>query len=467
MNKKYTKSSRIQFSAFALGMICLGTAHAQAPSPSPIEGLLSGQPGLNEVQRAAGKTVETICPFLVAPDANGSPEARLRDTCTRIVASAQANGSDFDLGLTTTELATALQAVAPEEMTAAGRIAVEGSLSNPVNGRLLALRAGGRGLLLAGSGFTIDGKALSLAQLLPAGSRGGSAGDGEFGGRWGGFINANYNAGDRDASRNEDGFDFSDAGLTAGIDYRFMDGLVGGVALSWSKTDADFDGNLGTVESDNFGVSLYMSYATATWYVDGLLALSKIDFDTERRIVVASNTAAEGINTTAVGSTDGDQVSFNAGGGYNFELAGMTLTPYGRIDYLKLDVDGFTEREDKEGMGLTIDDHDTESLKSAIGGRVARTYSTASGVFTPYAGIEWNHEFQNDEASLVARYANDPFNESFTITTDDPDRDYFTLSLGASAVFPHGVAAFVNFDTALGLADTRSYALTLGGRVEF
>lgn len=467
MNKKYTKSSRIQFSAFALGMICLGTAHAQAPSPSPIEGLLSGQPGLNEVQRAAGKTVETICPFLVAPDANGSPEARLRDTCTRIVASAQANGSDFDLGLTTTELATALQAVAPEEMTAAGRIAVEGSLSNPVNGRLLALRAGGRGLLLAGSGFTIDGKALSLAQLLPAGSRGGSAGDGEFGGRWGGFINANYNAGDRDASRNEDGFDFSDAGLTAGIDYRFMDGLVGGVALSWSKTDADFDGNLGTVESDNFGVSLYMSYATATWYVDGRLALSKIDFDTERRIVVASNTAAEGINTTAVGSTDGDQVSFNAGGGYNFELAGMTLTPYGRIDYLKLDVDGFTEREDKEGMGLTIDDHDTESLKSAIGGRVARTYSTASGVFTPYAGIEWNHEFQNDEASLVARYANDPFNESFTITTDDPDRDYFTLSLGASAVFPHGVAAFVNFDTALGLADTRSYALTLGGRVEF
>ena len=467
MIKVRSKTNRFRPIAAALGLVGLGAAHAQVPGQSPAEGVLTGLPGLNQVQAAAAGVTETICPFLTAPDALGSPEARLSDTCTRLVVSALANGSDFDLGLTTAQLAAALQAVAPEEMTAAGRIAVEGSLSNPVNGRLLALRAGGRGLLLAGSGFTIDGKALSLAQLLPAGSRGGSAGDGEFGGRWGGFINANYNSGDRDASRNEDAFDFSDAGLTAGIDYRFMDGLVGGVALSWSKTDADFDANLGTVESDNFGVSLYMSYATDTWYVDGRLALSKIDFDTERRIVVASNTAAEGIDTTAFGSTDGDQVSFNAGGGYNFELAGMTVTPYGRLDYLKLDVDGFTEREDKEGMGLAIDDHDTESLQSAIGGRVARTYSTASGVFTPYAGIEWNHEFQNDETSLVARYANDPFNQSFTITTDDPDRDYFTLSLGASAVFPHGVAAFVNFDTALGLADTRSYAFTLGGRVEF
>ncbi|MCB1907481.1 MAG: autotransporter outer membrane beta-barrel domain-containing protein [Rhodocyclaceae bacterium] len=467
MNKVRSKTNRFRPIAVALGIFGVGAVHAQVPSPSPAAGVLTGVPGLNEVQTAAARVTETICPFLGTPDPLGSPQARLSDTCTRLVVSALEDGSALDMGLTSAELATALQAVAPEEMNAAGRIAVEGSLSNPVNGRLLALRSGGRGMLLAGSGLTIDGNSLALARLLPAGSRGGSAGEGEFGGRWGGFINANYNSGDRDASRNEDAFDFSDAGLTAGIDYRFTDALVGGVALSWSKTDADFDADLGTVESDNFGVSLYVSYATPTWYVDGRLGVSRIDFDTERRILVVSNTPAEAIDTTAFGSTDGDQVSFNAGGGYNFEVASMTVTPYGRLDYLKLDVDGFTEREDKEGMGLVIGDHDTESLQSAIGARVARTYSTGGGVFTPYAGIEWNHEFDNDKKSLVARYANDPFNESFTITSDDPDRDYFTLSLGASAVFPHGLAAFVNVDTALGLAETRSYALTLGGRLEF
>ncbi len=459
---------KIRLSLLTLSTLAsAGGAHAQVPGPSPVDGLLSGLPGLTAVQRAAGGVTETICPFLAAPDGLGSGEARLSDTCTRLVVSALGAGNDFDLGLTTAQLAAALQAVAPEEMSATGRIAVEGSLSNPVNGRLLALRSGGRGLLLSQSGFTVDGNTLTLAQMLPAGTTGGSAGEGEFGGRWGGFINGNYNTGDRDGTANENAFDYTDAGLTAGLDYRFMDGLVGGVALSWSKTDADFDAKLGSVESDNFGVSLYMSYATDTWYVDGRLGLAKVDFDTERRILVTSNTAAEGIDTTATGSTEADQFSANAGGGYNFQLAGMTLTPYGRIDYLKLEVDGFTERETKEGMGLTVSDHDTESLQSAIGGRIAKTISTGAAVITPYAGIEWNHEFQNDEGSLVAKYANDPFNVSFSIPTDQPDRDYFTLSLGASAVLPHGFAAFINLDTALGLAHTNAYALTLGGRMEF
>ncbi|MCB1889169.1 MAG: autotransporter outer membrane beta-barrel domain-containing protein [Rhodocyclaceae bacterium] len=460
-------NTRLSLLALATLATSSGALAQALPGPSPIEGLLSGLPGLTAVQRSAGGVTESICPFLATPDGLGSGEARLSDTCTRLVVSALSGGGGFDLGLTTAQLAAALQAVAPEEMTATGRLAVEGSLSNPVNGRLLALRAGGRGMLLANSGFTVDGKTLSLAQMLPAGSTGGAAGEGEFGGRWGGFINANYNTGDRDRTANEDAFDFTDSGLTAGVDYRFMDGLVGGVALSWSKTDADFDANLGSVESDNFGVSLYMSYATDTWYVDGRLGLAKVDFDTERRILVTSNTAAEGIDTTARGSTEADQISFNSGGGYNFHLAGMTLTPYGRLDYLKLEVDGFTEREAKEGMGLAVSDHDTESLQSAIGGRIATTISTGAAVITPYAGLEWNHEFQNDEDSLVAQYANDPFNVSFTIPTDSPDRDYFTLSLGASAVMPHGFAAFINLDTALGLADTNSYAITLGGRMEF
>ena len=464
------KSAHMQ-SPFKLSLLALASvgfcslAQAQVPGPSPVAGVLTGLPGLTPVQEAAAGVTETICPFLEAPDGLGSQEARLSDTCTRLVASALGAGNSLDIGLAADELAVALQAVAPEELTAAGRVAVEGSLGNPVNGRLLALRSGGKGMLLAGSGLKIDGHTLSLAQLLPTDARGGAAG--EFGGRWGGFVNANYNTGERDATRNEDGFDFKDAGLTLGVDYRVTDALVAGAALSWSKTDSDIDNNLGSVESDNFGASIYVSYATETWYVDGRLGFANVDFDTERRIVVNSNNANEGIDTTARGDTDGDQISFNTGGGYNFVMGDVTVTPYGRIDYLKLDVDGFTETETKEGMGLTISDRDTESLQSAVGARVSKAISTGAGVFVPYAGLEWNHEYQNDAESLVAKYANDPFNVSFTIPTDDPDRDYFTLSLGASAVYKNGMAAFVNVDTVLGLADTTSYALTLGGRLEF
>lgn len=456
----------IKLSVLAIAGLGLGSlAHAQVPGTSSAAGVLTGLPGLSPVQLSAARVIETICPFLGTPDGLGSQQARLSFTCARFVASARGAGNNRDLGLTPAQLATALQAVAPEEMTASGRIAVEGSLGNPVNGRLLALRSGGQGMLLAGSGLKLGDRAVSLAELLGQDARGGAAGD--LGGRWGGFVNANFNQGERDSTRNENAFDFSDAGLTLGADYRISDALVAGAALSWSKTDADFDANLGNVESVNLGLSLYASYATEAWYVDGRLGFANIDFDTERRIQVVSNTTAEGIDTSARGSTKGSQLSLNVGGGYNMPMGEMTLTPYGRLDYLKLDVDGFTERETKEGVGLTISDHDTESLQSALGTRISKPISTGAGVFVPYAGLEWNHEYQNDADSLVAKYANDPFNVSFAIPTDDPDRDYFTLSLGASAVYKNGMAAFVNLDTVLGLAETTNYALTLGWRVEF
>ncbi|MCB1889698.1 MAG: hypothetical protein KDH20_18975, partial [Rhodocyclaceae bacterium] len=68
--------------------VCATAAHAQAPGPSPIDGLLSGLPGLTAVQRSAGGVTESICPFLPTPEGLGSGEARLSDTCTRLVVSA-------------------------------------------------------------------------------------------------------------------------------------------------------------------------------------------------------------------------------------------------------------------------------------------------------------------------------------------------------------------------------------------
>jgi outer membrane autotransporter protein len=67
----------------------------------------------------------------------------------------------------------------------------------------------------------------------------------------------------------------------------------------------------------------------------------------------------------------------------------------------------------------------------------------------------------------VARFAADPIRTSFGIVTDSPDRDYFRLGLGVSAVFPHGVSAFVNYDTLLDKRDWTDHLIDLGVRWEF
>lgn len=440
----------------AAGLSWFSPVLGQVPGPSPAAGVLSGLSGLNDVQRPTAVAVETLCPFIGGTRAVAAPagEVQLKASCDAIVGNAASS-----------VIPAGLQAIAGEEVSAQGRTSIEAAGRNAIYGRLLALRSGGRNLTLAGSSLNLNGRVLSAAQLLPAGSSGGgAAADSGFGSKWGGFINANYNTGRRDGSGREDAFDFDDYGITGGVDYRFSDAFVAGVALSYSKTNTDFKNSLGNTDSKNSGISAYASYTMGDWYVDGHIGYARLDFDTTRRIVIP---LPVGIDTTATGSTNGDQVTFNIGTGYDIRGNTVSFTPYARLDYLKLEVDGFRESEPVAGLGLDINSRDVKSLQTALGVRLWNPISTASGVFTPYLGLEWNHEFQNDSASVVAKYTNDPFNTFFTIPTDNPDRDFFTLSLGVSSVYQKGISAFVNFDTVLGLEKTRNYALTLGVRGEF
>ena len=73
----------------------------------------------------------------------------------------------------------------------------------------------------------------------------------------------------------------------------------------------------------------------------------------------------------------------------------------------------------------------------------------------------------NDSRSVTSKYAVDPFNTFFVIPTENPDRDYFALAVGVSAVFSRGISSFLNYETVLGLKDVTSHAFTGGVRLEF
>lgn len=428
--------------------------------------------GMSPVQSPVAGTIQEICPKMGAQASTlTAAQTQLLGSCRKLVQTSNAlqgsGPSGQSLGLTESGLRSALQGVAPEEMNAQNRSRTI-STSSPVGARLLALRRGAGGGLLANASFNLNGQPVMLSELLPEGSRGGGASaDSGLAGPWSGFVQGHYNWGDRDASQYEDGFDFDDFGITGGVDYRYSEATVAGIALSFSRTDADFDGGLGKVESKNVGISVYGSHSMGQAYVEGALGYARADFDSDRRILVTSTTAVSGFDTTARGSTDADQFTASIGAGYDWSRDGMTVTPFARLSYLDLDIDGFTESEPVHGLGLDVEGRSVRSLQSAIGVQIMKAVSMASGVVTPYLGIEWNHEFKNDDESIIAKYTHDPFNTHFVIPTADPDRDYFTVRAGLSAVFPSGVSAFANLDTVLGLSDTSSTSLTVGMRIEF
>ena len=83
------------------------------------------------------------------------------------------------------------------------------------------------------------------------------------------------------------------------------------------------------------------------WYVDAMVGYTENDHDQERNIsysVAAVGAAgATTVSNTALSDTDSDEISVSVAAGYNYFLNNWVLSPYGRVEYADIGIDGFTE----------------------------------------------------------------------------------------------------------------------------
>jgi outer membrane lipase/esterase len=177
------------------------------------------------------------------------------------------------------------------------------------------------------------------------------------------------------------------------------------------------------------------------------------------------------VNQTAQGDTNSTQYSFSVGAGYDFNVQGFTITPFGRLEYSRLNVAGYQEsiNNTANGFGLVLafDDQDVKSLLSALGAQASYAISTGIGVLLPQVRAEWRHEFKNDARTITSRFIFDPLRTPLALVTDSPDRDFFALGVSLSATFRGGVAAFVSYEAVVGLANVTSNSVVGGVRFEF
>lgn len=436
--------------------------------------------GLTPPQRAMAAGIQTACQALAPrlPTLTGATQDLFFRCREMVQTSNQIQGagpSGFSLGLSTPVLADVLDKVSHEQDTTKGTGAVETSSDQfrAIGARLAALRGGARGISLGGLKFDMDGKTVSTSQFLGLDEKGGgaSADQGPFG-RFGAFLNGNGGFGTRDRTAQQLGFDFVTGGITAGVDYRLTDNLIFGVAFNYLRTDADLQRLLGDVETRGYGGTLYGTYYVGGFHLDVSGGFTWNTYATKRNIAYSAGAGAAAgaagivVNRTAFGSTDGQQYEVDLGIGYDIRLGGFTLTPLGRVEYLNLAIGGFTERG-SQGLDLTLRGQRLQSLRTAVGLQVSHAFSVPFGVLTPQLRGEWRHEFLNDVRSLTAAYTNDPFGTAIVIPTEFPDRNYFSLAAGVSALFARGIAAFVNYETFLGLRDVTNHQFTGGVRFEF
>ena len=313
---------------------------------------------LDPNETAVAVVIDDVCPRLSSATSLTAAQQDLLNKCTALKSSATSSA----------QAKQALRAITGEEVGAQRTNALElsGAQYRNLGARINGLKQGASGLQLTGLQLNIDGQEIS-ATVLAQGIKtllGAAAGDEgnelALSERWGFFANGSIGFGDQDASDKESGFDFDTRGLTAGVDYRFQDNLVAGIALGYGKSDADFHANAGNMDTDGYSVSVYGTYySQGSYYVDGIVSYGRNDYNSSRRI---SYTDAGGaVNETALGDTDGKQVFVGFSTGMDFNRNGWNFGPNASLYFVDLDIDGYRETG-AGGLDLLFKDQSSNSL---------------------------------------------------------------------------------------------------------
>lgn len=292
---------------------------------------------------------------------------------------------------------------------------------------------------------------------------GGSAADWHIG-KLGLFISGDATLADRDATANELGNDTTTLGLTAGADWRFSDNLIAGLAFTYSNGDTDFDAGAGDLDTQSYGGLLYASFApTDIIYLDAYAGYSVQDYDGTRNI--AFTAGGTPVSASAGSDTSGDEWTFGASLAADFGLGAWTLGPHAQIDYSRTEVDSYSE-SGGSGFAIAYGDQTIKSLQSVLGAHASYALSTGWGVVVPYGRLDWVHEFEDDARSVPASFVQAP-TVPFVVQTDEADRDFGRVSIGASALWPGGWVAFADYQYQFAHSFLTEHKFTIGLRKEF
>ena len=290
----------------------------------------------------------------------------------------------------------------------------------------------------------------------------------DYGGEspWGLFFNGRISFGDAPRLGARPDFEFQTEGVTLGVDRRVGAHWVLGAALGYTHSDTDVGSNLGSLDLTGLSVSLYTTYYTDNWYVDGVFSYGENEFDVER--IIELPVAFRGsTRLTAVGSPDAVQTAANVAFGYDFRLTdALTLSGFVRANWTRAEIDSYLET----GAGLfnlAYEDQTLESLLGEVGIELTRPVSFEWGVLQPLLRVAVLHEFDDDLDVVRARFARGRIPRTFRIEGSATDRNFFNLAVGATATLRRGWATYFQYDTDLEREDLDLYTFSGGFRFQF
>ncbi|WP_162130120.1 putative Ig domain-containing protein [Phyllobacterium sp. YR531] len=260
----------------------------------------------------------------------------------------------------------------------------------------------------------------------------------------GGFVNF--------GERDNDGLnlDYTTVGVSAGMDYRFSKQFVAGFGFGYGRDATDIGENGTESRANAYSAAVYGSYSPVkSVFIDGLIGGSWLDFNSERYITSTGEFAS--------GDRDGTQIFGSLTASYEHRNEAWLVSPYGRFDFSRSWLEGFTERGGN-GLALEYGEQTVDTLSGILGIRFEYTMPMDWGVLKPGLRAEYTHDFEGSSRVKLG-YA-DFGGLPYDVETESSGDDYVTFGASLDAALNSDWSANFDYRTAVG-ADDQNHAFGL------
>lgn len=348
----------------------------------------------------------------------------------------------------------------PREVVQSARTSVEIIANQQANlaSRMSQVRAGINSIAI-----TINGTDLPISALGYLAEN--SSNTPQLVSPWGFFINGQFSNGDyRYSDASDEGFDFDTNSFTAGIDYRFNNKGVAGLAIGRSSFDSVATINAST----NSAATTYSAYGSYNindnFYIDARLSHGSPDFEQFRvvQFILGGNLT----DLRVKGSTQGTQDSYIISSGYQFNsMNGWLFTPSFSYEYNKTTVDAFVETG-APSFNVGFSEQNFKTNRTTIGIQASKAISLSNGVLIPSFNYNFVNENQNSDVVFM-RISGMPAGEFFESPVNFNDDSYSTARIGLTFVAAHGKQAYIQYSKVIGWQGFNRNTIALGARFEF
>jgi large repetitive protein len=266
------------------------------------------------------------------------------------------------------------------------------------------------------------------------------------------------NFGSRDTSASASGFDFTTAGISAGIDKRVSSSFAIGAGVGYGHDDTSVGNDGSHVSANSYNIALYGSFSpTQSTFVDALIGYQWLSFDA-RRFVTADGSDVNGHRT-------GDQVFASLSAGYEYRTDALLISPYGRIDDANARLNGYTEQGD-DIYALSYQNQTVRTTTGSLGIRADYLFKESYGTVMPQIRLEYEHDFQGSSQATMS-YADLLAGPVYSAQVDPLTQNHFMIGIGVNWQFVNQWLLRLEYENQINAGDQNNQSILINVQKKF